>query len=240
MIPNLHARRLLRAAALLVCIVAPRVDAQAADRLVGVYDEETGAALADVQLILLGTGREWRTTATGAAVLRDLPSGDHVLRVRRLGYAPHSEFLTLSPRDSAPLTLVLRPLPVLLPEVVVRARETLYERRLSGFLERRRSSVAPASSFISEQDLRTWGAVRWTDALARTSGVHSSASGAISLRGCGRLSVFLDGQLLASNDLSAIALPMVAAIEVYRGAAQIPAEFNVTARACGALVVWTK
>lgn len=240
MTPNLHTGRLVRAAVLLTCILASRASAQAADRLVGVYDEETGAALAEVQLILLGTGREWRTTATGAVLLRGLPTGDHVLRVRRLGYAPHSEFLVLSPRDSTPLTLVLRPLPVLLPEVTVSARETLYERRLSGFLERRRSSAAPASSFMTEQDLRRWGAVRWTDALARTPGVTSSVSGAIRLRGCGRFAVFLDGQLLADNDLSMISLPMVAAIEVYRGAAQIPSEFNVTGRACGALIVWTK
>lgn len=239
MTPN-QAGRLVRAAVFLACILASRVGAQAADRLVGVYDEATGAALAEVQLILLGTGREWRTTATGAALLRGLPTGDHVLRVRRLGYAPHSEFLVLSPRDSTPLTLVLRPLPVLLPEVTVSAREALYERRLSGFLQRRRSSAAPASSFITEQDLRQWGAVRWTDALSRTSGVQSSVSGAIRLRGCGRFAVFLDGQLLADNDLSMISLPMVAAIEVYRGAAQIPPEFNVTRGACGALVVWTK
>ena len=240
MIRRRHALRWVGTAVVLPCLLVSRGTAQAADRLVGVYDEESGTPLADVQLILLGTGREWRTSASGAALLRGLPTGDHVLRVRRLGYAPHSEFLVLSPRDSTPLTLVLRPLPVLLPEVTVSARETLYERRLSGFPERRRSSAAPASSFITEQDLRRWGAVRWTDALARTSGVQSSVSGAIRLRGCGRFAVFLDGQLLADNDLSLISLPMVAAIEVYRGAAQIPSEFNVTGRACGALVVWTK
>lgn len=227
-------------AGLLMLLLAPPVDGQAADRLVGVYDVESGAPLTDVQLILVGTGREWRTSATGAVLLRALPSGEHVLRVRRLGYQPHSEFLTLSPRDSAPLTLVLQPLPVVLPEVVVSARESAYERKLTGFLERRRASAAPASSFITENDLLRWGAVRWSDALSRTGGVQTGVSGSIRLRGCGRFSVFLDGQLLTSNELDAIPLLTVAAVEVYRGAAEIPAEFNVTGRACGALVVWTK
>lgn len=212
----------------------------AADRLVGVYDLDTGAPLAEVQIVLLSTRLEWRTSAAGVAVLRNLPAGDHILRLRRIGYQPHSEFVSFSLRDTVPLTIVLKPLSVLLPEVLVNAREAQYERKLSGFLSRRREGAAPASSFITEEDLRKWGAVRWSDALRRTSGVHSNVWGNISVRGCRRFAVFLDGALLATNDLEVIPLGAVAAIEVYRGAAQTPARFNATGRACGAVVVWTK
>ncbi len=234
---NLH----LRCAVVAVILSAHTVQAQsAADRLVGVYDLETGEPLADVQIILLGTELAWRTSNSGLALLRNLPAGQHILRVRRLGYQPHSEFVTLSPRDTVPLTLVLKPLPLLLPEVMVNAREERYERRLSGFLSRRRSSSASFSSFFTEEDLRKWGAVRWSDALARTGGVQGDVRGNIRIRGCRRFSVYLDGVMLSDNDLEAIPLVEVAAVEVYRGPAQIPTQFNVTGRDCGAVIVWTK
>ena len=211
-----------------------------ADRLVGVYDLETKAPLADVQIVLVGTKLEWRTTAAGVAELRNLPAGDHILRLRRIGYQPHSEFVSLAPRDTTKLTIWLKPLSVLLPEVLVSTREEQYERKLSGFLSRRRAGIAPASSYITEDDLRKWAAVRWSEALARTSGVQTDVSGGIRVRGCSRFALFLDGALLANDLLEAIPLNTVAAIEVYRGAAQIPAQFNATRRGCGAVVVWTK
>jgi TonB-dependent receptor-like protein len=212
----------------------------AADRLVGVYDVDTGAPLADVQIVLLSSGLEWRTSTAGTAVLRNVPAGDHILRLRRPGYRPQSEFVSFSRRDTLPLTLLLRPLPELLPSVVVNAREEQYERRLSGFLSRRRAGIAPASSFITEADLRKWGAVRWSETLARIPGVQTDAYGNIALRRCGRFALYLDGALLSSNALEFIPLNTVAAIEIYRGAAQIPSQFNATGRACGAVVVWTK
>ncbi|MCC6930099.1 MAG: TonB-dependent receptor plug domain-containing protein [Gemmatimonadaceae bacterium] len=228
-------------ATLLMLILAHVASAQAtSDRLLGVYDPDTGAPIENVQIVLLGSRKEWRTSAAGLALLRDLPAGDHILRLRRIGYKPHSEFVAFSPRDTAPLTLVLQPLPVQLPEIIVNAREERYERQLSDFMQRRRASAAPASSFITEADLQKWGAVRWSDALARTSGVRTGVSGAVSLRGCARFALYVDGALLASNDLEAIPLPTVAAIEVYRGAAEIPVQFNATGRACGAVVVWTR
>ena len=212
----------------------------AADRLVGVYDLDTGAPIADVQIALISTGLEWRTSAAGMVVLRNVPAGDHILRLRRLGYEPHSEFVSFSPLDAVPLTLVLKALPVILPEVIVNAREERYARKLSGFLSRRKAGSGPASSYITEDDLRKWGAIRWSDAFSRTSGVQSDVRGNIRIRGCGRFALLLDGLVLSNNDLDAIPIATVAAIEIYRGAAQIPAEFNATGSACGAVVVWTK
>jgi len=215
--------------------------AQAApDRLVGVYDPDTGEPIADVQIVLLGTAMTWRTPSSGLVLLRNVPAGDHLLRLRRIGYQPHTEFVSFSPRDTVPLTLLLKSLPLTLPEVLVNAREERYERKLRGFLERRRSSAAPASSFITEDDLRRWGAVRWVDALVRTSGVRTDVRGGVSLRGCNRFALYLDGAMLADSSLESISLMTVAAIEVYPGPALIPSEFNATKGACGAIVVWTK
>jgi hypothetical protein len=227
--------------ALTLLVSAHAAPAQAAaDRLVGVYDVDTGLPVPDVQIVLLSTGLQWRTSTAGVVVLRNLPAGDHILRLRRPGYQPHSEFVSFSLRDTLPLTLLLRPLPDLLPPVVVSAREEQYERRLSGFLSRRRAGIAPASSFITEADLQKWGSVRWSEALARIPGVQTDAYGNIGLRRCGRFALYLDGALLSSNALGIIPLNTVAAIEIYRGAAQIPSQFNATGRACGAVVVWTK
>jgi hypothetical protein len=229
-----------------VAIVNVLVSAQAtlaqaaADRLVGVYNWDTAAPLAEVQIVLLGTGLTWRTSDQGIAILKNVPAGEHILRLRRLGFQPHSEFVTFSARDTVPLTLLLKPVAVVLPEVLVAAREERYERKLSGFLSRRKSSAAPSSSFVTEADLQKWNAVRWSDALRRTAGVQTDIYGNIRVRGCGRFAVYVDGAQLANSDLEAIPLSNVAAIEVYRGGATIPAQFNATLRACGAVVVWTK
>ena len=173
-------------------------------------------------------------------MLRNPPAGDHILRLRRPGYQPNSEFVSFSLRDTLPLTLLLRSLPKALPPVVVNAREEQYERRLSGFLSRRRAGIAPASSFITEAELQKWGSVRWSEALARIPAVQTDAYGNIRVRRCARFALYLDGALLSSNTLEMIPLNTVAAIEIYSGAAQIPSQFNATGRACGAVVVWTR
>lgn len=212
-----------------------------ADRLVGVYDTDTGSPLADVQVVLVGTQLAWRTTSSGLVLLRGVPAGDHVLRLRRIGYEPVTLFTAFSPADTVPLTLVMKVAPVLLPEVLVTAREERFERKLRGFVQRRRAGNAPASSFITAADLERWSATRWPDALARSIGVRSDVSGRIRIRGCANFALFLDGVLLSDSNLDAIPLQQVAAIEVYRGGADMPAEFNVTARRCSAaVVVWTR
>jgi hypothetical protein len=60
------------------------------------------------------------------------------------------------------------------------------------------------------------------------------------------LAVFLDGIMIqdgstaAGQDIDANVLNDVAAIEVYRGASEVPTRFRQSAAGCGAVLLWTK
>jgi hypothetical protein len=77
-------------------------------RLVGVFDDSTGMALDSVQITDLATGTFAKTTVTGTATLGFLPEGQWTLELRRSGYAPLKLDVTISPRDTTALTLLLK------------------------------------------------------------------------------------------------------------------------------------
>ena len=63
------------------------------------------------------------------------------------------------------------------------------------------------------------------------------------------MDIYLDGaQVFATQssagagpfDLNQLGLKQIEAVEVYAGAGQMPAEFNKTSGACGAIVIWTR
>jgi hypothetical protein len=78
-------------------------------RLVGVFDDATGMPLQDVELVDLATGTIARTTITGTATLAFLPEGPSTLEIRRGGYLPLRLDVTISPKDTMALTLLLTP-----------------------------------------------------------------------------------------------------------------------------------
>lgn len=79
------------------------------NRIVGVYDETTGDPLANVEVVDLATGTYARTTATGTATLAFLPDGASTIALRRDGFAELKLDVSISPRDTLPLTVVLSP-----------------------------------------------------------------------------------------------------------------------------------
>jgi hypothetical protein len=61
------------------------------------------------------------------------------------------------------------------------------------------------------------------------------------------MDVYLDGQLVQSHDhpdqarnLDQVALRDVEAVEVYRGAAEVPTEYRGSTSACGVVLLWTR
>ncbi len=76
-------------------------------RLVGVYDEESGAPLAGVDVVDVRTGSRTTTTTTGTATLAHLPEGGGTVRLVRAGYRTLELPVAISPADTLPLTLLL-------------------------------------------------------------------------------------------------------------------------------------
>jgi hypothetical protein len=76
-------------------------------RLVGVFDDSTGEAIIGAEVADSASGTFARTTSTGTVSLAFLPLGTSTLRIRKAGYVDLLLPVSISPRDTLPLTLLL-------------------------------------------------------------------------------------------------------------------------------------
>ncbi len=76
-------------------------------RVLGVFDEASGEPLAEAQVVDDSSGTTALTTATGTVTLAFLPEGASSITVRKTGYATKKLSVTISPADTAPITLIL-------------------------------------------------------------------------------------------------------------------------------------
>jgi len=77
------------------------------NRLLGVFDEETGEPMAGVEVADSTSGTFATTTATGTVSLIFLPDGISTLVIRKPGYSPVRFPIVISPKDTLPVTLTL-------------------------------------------------------------------------------------------------------------------------------------
>jgi hypothetical protein len=76
-------------------------------RILGVFDEASGEPIADVEVADSASGTFARTTTTGTVSLVFLPVGTSTVLVHKLGYADLKLEVSISPRDSIPITLTM-------------------------------------------------------------------------------------------------------------------------------------
>lgn len=78
------------------------------NRLLGLFDETTGDALAGASITDSTSGTTAVTTSTGTVTLAFLSDGAHTLHVTKPGYSDTSVAIRIEPRDTIPITLVLK------------------------------------------------------------------------------------------------------------------------------------
>lgn len=76
-------------------------------RLIGVFDEATGAVIEGADVVDVSNGSFMRTSVTGTATLGFLSRDATAIRIQKAGYEPLT--IAVSPDDTAPLTVVLTP-----------------------------------------------------------------------------------------------------------------------------------
>lgn len=203
--------------------------------MIGSVFDSTGAPIPDAEVFVLGAGAQARSSATGRFALPLRRGVTQLIRVRKLGFVPRTVQLEpMASGDSAFHAIELSRLPVELPTVVVEAREVSYVERLSGFAERMATSSAPRSAFWTREDIARRNPSRVSDLALRND-----------QRCQGRPSIFLNGALLDAASTTDVVNPLeLEAMEIYRGASQIPARFNVTSspgrRPGCVILLWTR
>jgi hypothetical protein len=226
-------------------------------RVVGVFDFNTGAPIEGAEVVDMMSGTVAVTTRTGTVSLAFLPDGGSTIRIRKVGYAPISQFVAISPADTVPLTLMMTPTTTMLPAVVTSDSAPRYvSPALRGFEERRKAGIG---HFIPEAELRKSDSRQMEDVLRRLPGLDIKCTSFRPPRQCfavaGRQTAehpllggstpckyktYVDGALSADLNISEMDVTQFAAIESYGGAATIPPIYNVTGSACGVLLFWTR
>jgi hypothetical protein len=196
-----------------------------------------------------------RPVPTAGFRLPDLPSGSRVLIVRVVGLDASILPVDLSARTSRTVNVSMRrPPPTLATVNVTAERAELDEayRRL-GFTERQRIGIG---RFITEDQIRTHGALTTGDVLTQIQGIkvgdngdHGVDAEAID----GRASRFdpttnactlyvLDGQFVGQDDYARRLPPptQVIGIEIYRAGEPAPVAPPAGTSGCAMVIVWTR
>jgi hypothetical protein len=225
-----------------------------AGRLVGVYDANSGQPLADVSITNVATGLSAKTTSTGTLSLFFVDTAGGMLRVRKVGYKPLTMLATNGSQDTTPLTVLLEPSSVQLGPVVTTARahrgpaDTVRALELNGFYDRRLTTGAPSSAFITSEKIERLHLVSDVAELSGRQicltnlyldGVRITAPPANGGLGKGRVP-----NNLWRNPADFLVSPTeVMAIEMYHSG-EAPAEYNSTRPPngpdCGVTLLWTK
>ena len=215
-------------------------------RLMGqVLDVLTEAPVVTAAVSIRGRPAVIDTNQQGRFVLTGVPPGEHVLEVRRLGYAPLRHSVTVDQGLTTDVEIGLVPAPVEMEPIVATATRV---RRLeiTGFYERKHwGELTGLGHFITADEIDRW---RPSSIAGFVSMMVPGMSG-LSNR---RMSVgfssqpcpmkqYLDGVLLRGGGIDQFVKPFeVVGIEVYKGPASLPGEFTGSDARCGAVVVWTR
>jgi TonB family protein len=235
------------AAALLVSPVARVLQAQSAI-VNGAVVDTAGAPVLGAEVSLSGVPYRSVTDEKGGFHFSGVASGRATLSVRRLGFQPGRQ--DISVLDAASVTsVILRmiPVPTVLNPVVVQTKKVDYTGRLAGYyqrLEKRNSGY-----FITRDQIDRENPRMLTQLLQHVPGISPvrgrMGTTAIRMRGrnCAPL-VWLDGTPMPAGevDLDNFSPQTLHGIEMYLGSTTAPARYilNRDRNSCGTIVLWSR
>lgn len=230
-------------------------------RVLGVFDEDTGAPIEGVEVRDLVTGNSALTTNTGTVSLVFVPDGGSMIRLRKIGYATQTMFAAIDSMSRSPITAVMSHA-VQLPTVVTNAKavDPAYATPgLTGFAERAKEGFGRylMNETIRKQDyksladmLRQLGGMtivtdqhglEYASAASGVGGASGLAFGAASSSDRCHATVYLGSMSLGQPDLRSLPQPTeLAGIEWYPHIDETPVEYTMTNSGCGVLVLWQR
>lgn len=209
---------------------------------------------ADVSVV--GVGARVVTSENGRFRILQVPAGQYLIVVRRIGFAPTSGIIDVTTEDTLRLSYILARTTNLLD--TIRVKETRISMRMTEFEARRRQGQG---QFVTQDQIERRGSLQTADFMRAFRGVEVSKvttqqfggtqvysrreGGGFTDQGQQQyctMQVILDGIILPKNfDLELLPPPkQIAGIEAYTGAATIPPQFGGPDRRCGVIAVWTR
>lgn len=238
---------------LVLCALGAAGEARAQETsglMVTVTSQGSGRPVMGAKVSVVGTGVSATTDAAGRLRMAGVPSGTQTVEVRRLGYSTRLKLVSLKPGESGSLDfeLEVEAIPIAAIRVEAKKRDwgAEYLQR-SGFDRRRRNGLG---SFLTRADLERTQPRFLSDALRRIGGLTFRPNGPrgdayVGMarngpKGC-PIQYFVDGQLIGPGfNIDEIQASDVEGLEIYRGASQVPPEFNRRTAMCGVIAVWTR
>ena len=220
----------------------------------GVVTDTNLVPLVSAEVTVLRTTVKISTNNLGKFRFTDVPAGQYLLIVKRLGFRPVSGLIDVPPGDTVRLTYSLeRSAQGLAAVNITEKRESV---RMLEFNQRMRQGVG---EFFTAEQLEKRAALSVADILryARTMTItpdntNNGALIALSKREGGGLNAggaaYCPMQVVVDNVQMPSGFPMdllpppkmISGIEVYAGAATAPLQFAGNDRRCGMILVWTK
>jgi hypothetical protein len=221
-----------------------------------VLDASSGAPIPGAQLRLVSRSdlRVMNTIADSAGSFRfaALRPGQYILEASLLGYHPgRSQELGVRMGSQLSVELRLEPAPIMLREVPVEVAPRPAV-RLAGYHQRLEQGLL--GHFITRAEIERRQPSRLSDLLAAAPGLSVTGGGIGDRRTRCTPELYVDGRRQANvrprgmpggtsvlEELNWIHPSAVEGIEIYRGMAQLPAEFaDSNSRRCGVIAVWTR
>jgi mRNA-degrading endonuclease toxin of MazEF toxin-antitoxin module len=214
-----------------------------------VTTSDTHEPLAGAAVEVLGMNTSASTNVEGVAQLEHVRTGARTVEVRHAGYLPSHTALVVPSNATELLQVEMIPAPVKIEGVDVqgtRQSPLLH----NGFFVRKQSGQG---TFVTREEIEKAHPGALSDVLRRMEGVALTPNG-LAAREFGQTrarmrgniggecqpQVFIDGALTSITNLDEILPQSIEGIELYRGAATVPAEYNRGSSMCGVVLIWTK
>lgn len=204
-----------------------------------------GSPVADTEVRVLDTPLTVVTDPDGRFAFAKVPPGRYGVRFEHLAFGARTDTVTVELRSAVELVVRLTDRAIALPPLEVSVRSELLAN--AGFYARRSAGFG---AFLTRQEWERRDPRLPSDLLRMVPGLRVVPSGngldyvVLDRRNC-RVRYFLDGARLNSTfRLDEIPVQWIEALEVYRGPAEVPAQFrgfSATERGgCGVIVIWTR
>ena len=236
--------------ALALCATGLHAQQGAGALVVTVTSQESGRPVMGAKVAVVGTSIAATTDAAGKLRVAGVPAGVQTVEVRRLGYATRLKLVRLDPGQTAPLDFVLEveAIPVAAIRVEAKRRDWGAEYLERAGFDRRRGMGF--GQFVTRADIEKRNPTYLSDALRHIAGISflpqrvRGGSYVTMGRTAGTrcpIQYFVDGTLIGPGfNIDEIRADDVQGVEVYRGASEVPPEFNRRTAACGVIAVWTR